>query len=81
MDKKYRPEISGPKGRPIKPGMKPKPGAKPAPLGTAPKAPRRGNSTPAPMPKPKREKYENTSTAKGRADKMKAKIMKEFGYK
>jgi len=25
MDKKYRPEISGPKGTPIKLGMKPKP--------------------------------------------------------
>ena len=25
MDKKYRPEISGPKGKPMKPGMKPKP--------------------------------------------------------
>ena len=25
MDKKYRPEISGPKGAPMKPGMKPKP--------------------------------------------------------
>ena len=36
---------------PRKPAVKSK--AKPAPLGTGPKAPRSGNATPAPMPKPK----------------------------
>ena len=32
MDKKYRSEISGPKGRPTKPAIKPK--VKPAPMPT-----------------------------------------------
>jgi hypothetical protein len=35
---------------PKKPAVK-RPSAKPAPLGVAPRAPRRGTATPAPMPK------------------------------